>query len=170
MKNCHLKRPWCWERLRAGGEGDDRGWDGWMASLTQWTWVWVNSRSWWWTGKPGVLRFMGSQRVRRDWETEVNWTELIYNIVLVSRVQHSDTVTNIHIFIFFRFFTQTYVHSVGDAIQPSHPLLFPSPPALSLSQHPGLFQWVSSLHQVVKVLEFQLQHQSFRWTLRTDLL
>ena len=54
---------WCWEGLGAGGEGDDRGWDGWMASLTRWTWVWVNSRSWWWTGRPGVLRFMGSQRV-----------------------------------------------------------------------------------------------------------
>ena len=55
----HLKRPWCWERLKAGGEGDDRGWDGWMASPTQWTWVWVNSGSWWWTGRPGVLRSMG---------------------------------------------------------------------------------------------------------------
>ena len=66
-----LKRPWCWERLRAGGEGDDRGWDGWMASPTWWTWVWVNSRSWWWTGSPGVLRFMGSQRVGHDWATEL---------------------------------------------------------------------------------------------------
>ena len=63
----HLKRPWCWERLKAGVEGDDRGWDGWMASLTQWTWVWVNSRSWWWTGRPGMLRFRGSQRVGHDW-------------------------------------------------------------------------------------------------------
>ena len=72
----HLKRPWCWERLRAGGEGDDRGWDGWMASLTQWTWVWVNSGSWWWTGRPGVLWFMGSLRDRHDWATELNWTEL----------------------------------------------------------------------------------------------
>ena len=69
----HLKRPWCWERLRAGGEGDDRGWDGWMASLTQWTWVWVDSGSWWWTGRPGVLWFMGSQRVGHDWATELNW-------------------------------------------------------------------------------------------------
>ena len=51
----HLKRPWCWESLRAGGEGDNRGWDGWMASLTQWMWVWVGSGSWWWTGKPSVL-------------------------------------------------------------------------------------------------------------------
>ena len=71
----HWKRPWFWEGLGAGGERDDRGWDGWMASPTQWTWVWVNSRSWWWTGRPGALRFMGSQRVRHDWATELNWTE-----------------------------------------------------------------------------------------------
>ena len=70
----HLKRPWCWERLRAGGEGDGRGWDGWMVSLTQWTWVWVNSGSWWWTGRPGVLWFMGSQRVGHNWVTELNWS------------------------------------------------------------------------------------------------
>ena len=70
------KRLWCWEGLGARGEGDDRGWDGWMASPTQWTWVWVNFGSWWWTGRPGVLQFMGSQRVRHDWATELNWTEL----------------------------------------------------------------------------------------------
>ena len=64
---------WCWERLTAAGEGDDRGWDGWMAWPTQWTWVWVNSGSWWWTGRPGVLQSMGSQRVRQDWATELNW-------------------------------------------------------------------------------------------------
>ena len=69
----YWKRPWCWEGLGAGGEGDDRGWDGWMASLTRWAWVWVNSRSWWWTERPGVLRFMGSQRVGHDWATELNW-------------------------------------------------------------------------------------------------
>ena len=69
----HLKRPWCWERLKAGGEGDDQGWDGWMASLTRWTWVWVNSRSWWWTGRPGMLQSMGSQRVGHNWATELNW-------------------------------------------------------------------------------------------------
>ena len=66
--------------------------------------------------------------------------------------------------------TQTHVHWVGDAIQPSHPLSSPSPPALDLSQHQGLFKWVSSLHQVAKVLVFQLQHQSFQWTLRTGLI
>ena len=69
----HWKRPWCWEGLGAGGERDDRGWDGWMALPTQWTWVCVNSGSWWWTGRPGVLRFMRSQRVRHDWATELNW-------------------------------------------------------------------------------------------------
>ena len=71
----HLKRPSCWERLRAGEEGDDRTWDCWMASPTQWTWVWLNPGSWWWIGRPGVLRSMGSQRVRHDWVTELNWTE-----------------------------------------------------------------------------------------------
>ena len=68
----HWKRPWCWERLKAGGEGDDRGWDSWIASLTRWTGVWASSRSWWWTGKPGVLQSMGSQRVRHDWVTELS--------------------------------------------------------------------------------------------------
>ena len=72
----HWKTPWCWEGLGAGGEGDDRGWDGWMASPTRWTWVWVNFGNWWWTGRPGMLRFMGSQRVRHDWATELNWTDL----------------------------------------------------------------------------------------------
>ena len=60
----HWKRPWCWQRLKAGGERGNRGWNGWMASLTQWTWVWANSGRWWRTGKPGVLQSMGSQRVR----------------------------------------------------------------------------------------------------------
>ena len=66
----HQKRPWCWERFRAGGEGDDRGWDGWMASLTQWTWVWASSRRWWRIGKPGMLQSMGSERVGDDRATE----------------------------------------------------------------------------------------------------
>ena len=72
-----IGKDWCWEGLRAGGEGDDRGWDGWMASLTWWTWIWVNSGRWWWTGRPGVLQFMGSQRVRHPLAIELNWTELI---------------------------------------------------------------------------------------------
>ena len=79
----HWKRPWCWERLKEGGEGDDRGWDGWMASPTQWTWVWVNSGRWWWTGRPGVLQSMGSQRVT-EW---LNW--LISFIVYTCFYFHS---------------------------------------------------------------------------------
>ena len=71
----HLKRPWCWERLKAGGEEDDRSWDGWMASPTRWTWVRASSGSLWWTGKPSVLQSMGSQRVGHAWATELNWTE-----------------------------------------------------------------------------------------------
>ena len=68
-----LEKSWFWERLKAGGEGDDRGWDGWLVSPTQWTWVWASSGSWWWTGKPGVLQCVGLQRVRHDWVTELNF-------------------------------------------------------------------------------------------------
>ena len=77
----HLKRPWCLERLRAEGEGDDGGWEGWMASSTQWTWVWLNFRSWWWIGRPGILQSMGSQRVRHDWATELNSHNLHFKIM-----------------------------------------------------------------------------------------
>ena len=73
----HWKRLWCWEGLGAGAEGDNRGWDCWMASLTWWMWVWVNSGIWWWTGRPAVLRFMGSQRVGHDWATDLIWSDLI---------------------------------------------------------------------------------------------
>ena len=82
----HWKRLWCWEGLGAGGGGDDRGWDGWMASLTRWTWVWVNSGSWWWTGRPGVLWFVGSQS-----PTGLSdWSDLIY----VTFSQHLDYYPN----------------------------------------------------------------------------
>ena len=94
-------RFWCWERLMAGGAGDDRGWDGWMASPIQWRWVWVNSGSWWWTGKPGVLQPMGLQRVRHDWATELNWTEaadlyfpLPKNALRAVKFFYSNTVAN----------------------------------------------------------------------------
>ena len=94
----HWKRPWCSEGLGAGGEGDNRGWDGWMASLTWWTWIWVNSGSWWWTGRPGVLQFMGSQRVGQDWMTELNWNIIIVIIFTTSvihchfRLLHSNQI------------------------------------------------------------------------------
>ena len=85
----HWKRLWCWEGLGAGGEGDDRGWDGWMASLTWWMWVWVNSGSWWWTGRPGVLRFMGSQRVRHNWATDLIWRAAYKGLTSASRLTWS---------------------------------------------------------------------------------
>ena len=84
----HLKRPWCWEKLRAGGKGDNRGWDGWMASPTRWRWVWVNSRNWWWTGRPSVLQSVGSQsRTWLNW-TELNWKDsLSRNFILPSKTE-----------------------------------------------------------------------------------
>ena len=75
----HLERPWCWKTLKVGGEGDDKGWGGWMASLTQWTWVWVNSRSRWCTGNPGMLQSVGWQRAGHDWATELNWCKVFLN-------------------------------------------------------------------------------------------
>ena len=85
----HWKRPWCWERLKAGGEADDRGQDGWMTSSSQWTWVWASSGSWRWTGKPGVLQSMRSQRVGHSWMTELNWSVYTVNSVsLMVRTWH----------------------------------------------------------------------------------
>ena len=72
----HLKRPWYWVRLRAGGKGDDRGWNGWMASPTRWTWVWVNSESWWWTGRPACCSPWG--RKESDTTEQLKWAELKY--------------------------------------------------------------------------------------------
>ena len=84
----------CWEGLGAGGEGDDRGWDGWMASLTRWTWVWVNSGSWWWTGRPGVLWFMG--RKESDMTEWLNWTELMRTTPKFLYLFHTLTPTVVH--------------------------------------------------------------------------
>ena len=80
-KSWPIGKGWFWERLRAGGEGDDRGWDGWMASPTQWTWVWLNSGSWWWTGKPGMLQFMGLQRVRHNLMTEQQQFQCMWQVL-----------------------------------------------------------------------------------------
>ena len=80
----HWKRPWFREGLGSGGEGDDRGWDGWMASPTRWTWVWVSSGSWWWTGRPGVLQFMGSQR--SDMTEQLNWTDCFLFLTLKNQL------------------------------------------------------------------------------------
>ena len=75
------KRPWCWEWSKVGGEGINRRWDDWMASPTQWTWVWIGSESWWWTGKPGMLQSMGSQRVRHNWVSELNWMTYWFSLL-----------------------------------------------------------------------------------------
>ena len=77
-----MRRPWCWEWLKAGGEGDDSSWDGWRGSSIQWTWVWVCSRRWWWIGKTGMLQFMGSQRVGHERVTELNWTEFQFSMTI----------------------------------------------------------------------------------------
>ena len=81
-KSWLIGKDWCWEGLGAGWEGDDRGWDGWLVSLTCWTWVWVNSGTWWWTGRPGVLQFMWSQRVGHDWMTELNWCCIVSGLIV----------------------------------------------------------------------------------------
>ena len=80
-----LEKPWCWKRLKAG-EGDDRGWDGWMASLTKCTCFGVSSRSWWWTGRPGVLQSMGSQRVGHDWATQLNWSLMYIDAKILDNI------------------------------------------------------------------------------------
>ena len=92
----YWKRPWCWERLKAGGEGEDRGWDGWMASPTQWTWVWASSGNWWWTGKAGVLQSMGSQRTGHDWVTELNWTAAALYQSIAFREQRAEIEFQCH--------------------------------------------------------------------------
>ena len=176
----HWERSWCWESLKAGGEGNNRGWDDWMTSPTRWTWVWVSSGSWQWTGKPGVLQPMGSQRVGHDWVTDLMHTfGALFCMYQFSSVAQSCltlcdpmdcSIVGFPAHHQLLELSQTHVHRVSYAIQPSHPLSIPWPPAFKLSQHQDLFQWVSSLHQVAKVLEFQLQHQSFQWIFRTDFL
>ena len=89
VKSWLIGKDWFWEGLGGGGEGDDRGWDGWMASSTRWTWVWVNSGSWWWTGRPGVLWFMGSQRVGHNWATELNESTNGVFLLLIWEINHT---------------------------------------------------------------------------------
>ena len=193
-----------------------------MASPTRWTWVWVSSGTWWWTGKPGVLKFMGLQKVRHDWAIELNWTEgaellkiclvliFIYGVrwgfnELSSTVQHNlltmPSTLYITLSLEYRREMKWSCSVMSDSLQPyglQHtrlPCPSPSPraysnscplsqrhnPTISSSVVPfsshlqsspgqGLFQWVSSSHQVAKVLEFQLQHQSLQWIFRTDFL
>ena len=133
-----------------------------------------------WMEEPGRLQSMGSLRVRHDWSdlaaAAVNYKT--FQPCCCSVAQSCSTCCNhmdcsmlgFPVLHYLPKFAQTHVHWVGDAIQLSNPLFPPSPPVLNLSQHWGLLQWVSSLHQVAKVLEFQLQHQSFQWIFRLDFL
>ena len=100
----HWKRPWYWKRLNSG-EGDDRGWDGWMPSPTRWTWVWVISGSWWWTGRPAILQSMVSQRVGHDWVTELNWR-------MVGVIRSPSLLTRARIF-------SSLVHKVRESFSPN---------------------------------------------------
>ena len=93
-----LKRPWCWERLKEGGEGDNRGWDGWMASPTQRAWVWVNSGSSWWTERPGMSMVAKSQTRLSEW-TELNWSELNWTFLENSLITHIQDIENVNIYL-----------------------------------------------------------------------
>ena len=157
----------------------NREWDGWMASPVRQTWVWVGSGSWWWTGRPGMLQSMGSQRVGHDWVTELNWN-FSHAIFIISKLRVQDfrnyPVWEIHCTgretgpTGIEWLAQIHVYPVSDAIWQSHRLSSPSPPTFNLSQHEGLLQWLSTLHWVAEVLELQLQHQSLQWVFRIDFL
>ena len=167
--------------MKAGGEGDYRAWDGWLAS-TQWTWVRASFRSWWRTGKPGMLQSMGSQRVRHDLATEQPqqfiYLTNIYSSCCCCSVAHSCPTLHdpmdcsspdFHVLQQLLELAQTHVHWVSDAIQPSHSL---SSLVLVPSIFPSirLFQWVGTSHWVAKVFELQLQHQSSQWIFRVNFL
>ena len=116
----HWKRPWCWERLKAGGEGDDRGWGSWMASLTQWTWVWASSGSWWWTGRPGMLKSMGSQRVGHDWVTELtDWRRAQCSLCFLLKNIFKDDIVKRVVFKIFNLPSLTFCSKVH-RLSPTH--------------------------------------------------
>ena len=136
-------------------ETADRGWDGWMASLTQWTWVWVSSGSWWWTGRPGVLQSMGSQGVRHDWATELNWIELLMRLVsfpvLVEHFLSSSSMKllfnfahfSIGLFVFSLFICTSSTYSLDLSILSFCQVLICALPFHSLN---GIFWWTEFLN------------------------
>ena len=134
----HWKRPWCWERLKAG-EGDDRGQDGWMASLTRWTWVWASFESWWWTGKLGVLQSMGSQSVGHNWVTE-------QTIELVSAKHQHESAIGTHM--------SPPSWTSLPLPSPSHPSRLLQSPALNALSHRANSHWLSILHMVIYMFPF----------------
>ena len=104
----HWRSPWCWERLKAGGEGGDRGWDGWMASPTQWTGIWASCRRWWWTGKPGVLQSTWLQRAGHDWASELNWTVSVYTEQLLLYLCLPHVLVSIAVAVLFSLMKYTW--------------------------------------------------------------
>ena len=176
----HWKRPWCWEGLGVGGEGDDRGWDGWMASPTQWTWVWVNSRSWWWTERPGMLWFMGSQRVRHNWATEL--MTVLQSFLVFDELRDFYWVVQLRPALCDPIYCSTPGYMSSTISQSL--LKFMSVESVMLSNHlilcrPLLLQSFPASESFPvsqlfvsggKVLELQLQQQSFQWIFRTDFL
>ena len=157
-----LEKPSCWERLRkVEGEGDNKRWDGWMASLTWWTWVKASFSCWLWTGKPGVLQSKGSQ---------FNSVQFSHSVVSDSLQPHRLQHTRIPCLSL----SSGVCSNLCPLSQWCHPTISSSvTPSSSCPQSfPawGYFQWVSSLHQVAKVLELLFQHQSFQWIFRVDFL
>ena len=130
-------------------------------------WCWLNS--WCPRWKIGLKRVPDSKGCCRQWMRSVQFSS-VAQLCLTLCEPMDCSMPGLAVHHQLPEFTQTHVHWVSDAIQPSHPLSSPCPPAFNLSQHQGLFKWVSSLHQVVKALEFQLQLQSFQWLFRTDFV
>ena len=180
------KDPDTGERLKTGGEGNDRGWDGWVSSPTEWTWVRESSGVWCWAGKPCVLQSIRSLVVGHSCATELNWllsphhvertTQCNIRFVVIvqslSRVQLLITSWTAASQVFLSFIiSESLLTLVSiECIQLSHPLPLSSPPALSLPQHWGLLPWISFSHQVAKVSGLHFQHQSFQWIFRVDFL
>ena len=161
----HWKRLWCWEGLGAGGEGDDRGWDGWMASPTRWTWIWVNSRGWWWTGRPGVLQFMGLQRVGHDWETELNWT-LCFLLQSYAPETSSPQSSKTQILPCYFSLWNSWVFFHHHKIQASYrdSLILSFPPPLSLSTinwtQAKIYSWICYLISAYSIQTYNEQNKT----------
>ena len=158
----HYKRPWCWERSKVGGEGVDRRWDGWMASPTRWTWVWVSSGSWWWTGKPGRLQSMGSKRFGYEW---LNWTELIREIIHAQRTCTGCSSIKRPFFFKFYFIFKLYITVlVLPNIKMNPPQVYMCSPSWTLLPPPSPFNLIKSL---ILQLSFISSLENLHTTIRT---
>ena len=146
-KSWLIGKDWYWEGLGAGREGGDRGWDGWMASPTWWTWVWVNSGCWWWTGRPGVLRFMGSQRVGHNWATQLNWTEWELRIYCLNfHVHYPAVLTSYHVVHYIPRTELLWWSNSEDSVLPTQGAWVPSL-VRELIPHAATKTWYSQLNK-----------------------